>query len=267
MVFKHLLEENAKFGATPSDIVRLHFSCNPDEIDENVIIAPSWHPQIFPNFTENMVQIFDNQHIKIWNISIDNKKITYFVTGAGAPKVIETVLALGCTPCKKIIFIGSVGGLSKEFKIGDIIIPEYSICGDGSCRYLTNGNIAENDCFGEKYYPNKELYNQIILKTKEITKESNVNWHIGKNFSIDTIIAQFAHIGEIQEMGCNCVEMETAVLFKASEICSIKAGAVFSISDNSIIKKSLASGRTKEEMEYREKVRDKILTKIVMECI
>ena len=178
----------------------MHSYCDPDKINENVIIAPSWYPQIFQNFIEKIDQILDNQHLKIWNISVSNKKFTYFVTGVGAPKVIETVLALGCTPCRKIVFIGSVGGLVENFNIGDIIIPEYSICGDGSCRYLTNGKISTNDCFGEKYYPNKELYEQITLKTKEITKKSNINWHIGKNFSIDTIIAQFAHIDEILEM-------------------------------------------------------------------
>jgi purine-nucleoside phosphorylase len=79
------------------------------------------------------------------------------------------------------------------------------------------------------------------------------------------VIAQFAHIDEIIKMGCNCIEMETAALFKASEICDIKAGAVFSVSDNTIIKKSLLSGRTKEEMEYRRYVRKNILTKIVLE--
>jgi len=68
-------------------------------------------------------------------------------------------------------------------------------------------------------------------------------------------------------MGCNCIEMETTVLFKASEICNIKAGAIFSVSDNSIVKKSLVSGRTKEEMEYRKNIRDKILTRIIIECI
>lgn len=265
MVFEHLLNENKKYGSNSSDIVKMHFHCEPDEINENVIIAPSWYPQIFQNFIENIIQVLDNQHLKIWNISVNNKKFTYIVTGIGAPKVIETVLALGCTPCRKIIFIGSVGGLVVNFNIGDIIIPEYWICNDGS--YLTNGKILINDCFGEKYYPNKKLYEQIIFKTKKITKESNTNWHAGKNFSIDTIIAQFAHIDEILGMGCNCIEMETTVLFKASEICNIKAGAIFSVSDNSIVKKSLVSGRTKEEMEYRKNIRDKILTRIIIECI
>ena len=102
-----------------------------------------------------------------------------------------------------------------------------------------------------------------VSKTDKITKENNVNWHIGRNYSIDTIVAQFAHIEEIVEMGCNCIEMETAALFKSAEICKIKACAIFSVSDNTILKKSLLSGRTKEEIDYRKYVRGNILTKIV----
>ena len=60
--------------------------------------------------------------------------------------------------------------------------------------------------------------------------------------------------------------METAALFKAAEICNIKAAAIFSISDNTILKKSLLSGRTKEEMDYRRNVRKNIIAKVVLEC-
>ena len=68
-------------------------------------------------------------------------------------------------------------------------------------------------------------------------------------------------------MGCNCIEMETAVFFKASEICNIQSGAIFSVSDNTVNKKSLLAGRSVEEMDYRKKVRSEIITKIVLECL
>jgi len=82
---------------------------------------------------------------------------------------------------------------------------------------------------------------------------------------VDTIIAQFAHIDEIIDMGCNCIEMETSALFKAAQICAINAGAVFGVSDNTIQKKSLLSGKTEEERDYEKNTRKNILTKIVIE--
>ena len=266
MIYEHILKGNKEFGTNPFNIVKSSLGCEQEMIKKNVILAPVWKPELFEDYTDNIVEIYDGLH-KIWNLEIGNKVITYIVTGIGAPNVLEAILALGCTPCEKIVFIGSVGGLDRNLKIGDLVIPKYSICGDGSCRYLTNKKLIENDCFGEKYYPNNEFFNDIVSKTEELTKPDNVKWHIGRNFSIDTIIAQFAHIEEIISMDCNCIEMETAALFKASEICNIKTVAIFSVSDNTILKKSLMSGRTKEELEYRKYNRKNILTKIVIKCL
>jgi len=264
MIYERILSANKRFGTNPIDIVHSSFQCEPEMIQKDVIIAPEWKPDLFADYADEINQVWDGMY-KIWNLSVRKKTVTYIRTGIGAPNVLEAVLALGCTSCEKIIFIGSVGGLDEKIKIGDIVIPEYSICGDGSCRYLTDQGLAGNDCFGEKYYPNKGIYDKIISKTKKITKENNVDWHIGKNFSIDTVIAQFAHIDEILAMGCNCIEMETAALFKSAEICDIKACAIFNVSDNTMLKKSLLSGRSKEEMEFRRYVRKNILTKIVLE--
>jgi len=264
MIYKHILNANRGFGTDSIDIVHSVFHCEPEMIQRKVIIAPLWKPELFINYIDGIIQNWDGI-FKIWTLSKANLKITYIVTGMGASNVNDVVLALGCTPCKEIIFIGSVGSLDKCIKIGDIVIPEYSICGDGSCRYLTDKKLTENDTFGEKHYPNKKLFDKMISKTKEITGINDVNYHIGKNFSTDTIIAQFAHIDEIIDMGCNCIEMETSVLFKSAEICNINAGAIFSVSDNLILKKSLLSGITKEELDYEKNVRGNILTRIVME--
>jgi len=261
---EHILNANKRFGTEPVDIVHSVFHCEPETIQSNVIIAPLWAPELFSNYFDGIIQDLDGI-FKIWTLSKADLKVTYIVTGMGASNVIDIVLALGCTPCKNIIFVGSVGALDKNIRIGDIVIPEYSICGDGACRYLTNKKLTENDSFGEKNYSNKGLFDKIYSKTKEIAEKNDVNYHIGKNFSVDTIIAQFAHIDEIIDMGCNCIEMETSVLFKAAEICGINAGAVFSVSDNTLLRKSLLSGMTKEEINYEKNVRKNILTKIVME--
>jgi purine-nucleoside phosphorylase len=264
VIYENILNANKRFGTNSIDIVHSVFHCEPEMIQNNVIVAPLWRPELFSSSFSGMIQNLDGI-FKIWTLSTADLKITYVVTGMGASNVNDIVLSLGCTPCKKIIFIGSVGALDKGIKIGDIIIPEYSICGDGSCRYLTNKKLVENDSFGEKNYPDKELFDKIVSKTKEIVIKNSVNYHIGKNFSTDTIIAQFIHIDEIINMNCNCIEMETAALFKSAEICNIKAGAVFSVSDNTMLKKSLLSGITKEEMDYEKNMRRNILIKIVLE--
>ena len=134
MIYEHILDGNKKFNTNTVDIVRSGFTCDPETINKVVIIAPVWKPDLFSNYLDSIDQISDGMY-KIWNMSIKGKKITYIITGIGAPCLMDAILALGCTPCEKIIFIGSVGGLGKNINIGDIVIPEYSICGDGACRY------------------------------------------------------------------------------------------------------------------------------------
>lgn len=267
MVYESLLQGNERFGSKTRDICLSVLKCEPEMIHARVVIAPWWQPDIFLKFGGEIDTDFNGEHTKIWNIHMKEFDFTYIRTGIGAPVVGDTTLALGCTPCKKAIFIGSAGSLDKNINIGDIVIPEYSVCGDGMCRYLTNGRLKDNDMFGQAIYPNKKLTENIGNITNRICALNNVKWHKGKNYSVDTIVAQFSHIDEIMELGCNTIEMETAAFFKASEIANITAGAVFSVSDNTLQKKSLYSGRTEEEIQYRHEVRANVIPRIVLEAL
>ena len=61
--------------------------------------------------------------------------------------------------------------------------------------------------------------------------------------------------------------METAACFKAAEICGIEICAVFNISDNTIRKKSLLSGRTPEDQRRRKEIRREVFPKILRDLI
>jgi nucleoside phosphorylase len=232
--YKWLLQGNERFGTKAEDICRNVLKCEPKEINECVVIAPWWKPDIFKGFGGHIEDPFDGEHSNIWNIHMKEFSFTYIRTGIGAPVVGDTTLALGCTPCKKAIFIGSAGALVENM-------------------------------FGQAIYPNETLNNKIITLTDSICAKNNVKWHKSTNFSCDTIFAQFAHLDEIIGLGCSTIEMETAAFFKASEIAGIEAGAIFSISDNSLHKKSLYSGRSQEEMLYRHEVRARVIPSIILE--
>ena len=177
----------------------------------------------------------------------------------------DVILALGTTKCKKIIFVGSVGALDETIGIGDIVIPELSVCGDGVCRYMEKD--LTKDCFGEKYYLDPKMNQLLIEKTRKICTENSIRYHVLKNFSVDTIFAQFAHLDNIIDMNCKSIEMETAAAFKAGSLCHIPIVAIFSTSDNAMKKKSLYSGRTSEEQEYRKSVRKSIIPKIIFDML
>lgn len=268
-IYEYLLEGNQKYGSDKTQICKSTFKCEPQQIQEKVIIAPTWEVDIFSSHVSNIEHISGptGHGYNINELDINGKKITHITTGIGACNILDATLALGCTPCKEIVFIGSAGALSQNMKIGDIIIPEYSICGVGTNRYLTSGSIRENDTFGKKYYPNKEFYNEILSIANEITKDTDIKIHLGKTYSADTIFAQYAHLEEIINMGCNSIEMEIATFFDAANVANIKATAIFNISDNTIDNKSLYNGRTDEDQIRRGKSKKEIMPVIALKTL
>lgn len=228
------------------------------------MIAPWWEPSVFTDFGNfDYLCKSDYSSIKVWNLTVDGLKISYIKTGIGAPVLMDVLLALGVTPCRQILFIGSVGALDDKMGIGDIVIPEYSVCGDGASRYLATEKLADGDVFGEKQYPDKAMFEHLKKSVSQICKKYDVKWHIGNNYSTDTVFAQFVHIDEIIGMGCNVIEMETAAAFRAADLTGIPMAALFSVSDNTVVHKSLVSGRTSEEMQYRKKVRSELFPEII----
>ncbi len=268
MEYKILLDGLKRFGSNENDICKHGIGVYPESIHENVVIAPWWEPPTLADLgnTEYLSES-EFSSIKVWNITNSDLEFTYIKTGIGAPVLMDVILSLGVTRCKNIIFIGSVGSLDENIKIGDIVIPQWSICGDGASRYISHNSLKDHDVFGEKSYPDKQLYSTVLDNTKQVCSENNVNFHIGKTFSIDTIFAQFAYIDEILSMGCNVIEMETAPAFRASALAGIAMAAIFSVSDNTVVNKSLVSGRTQQEKEYRSFTRKTVFPKIILKTL
>ena len=261
MDYSDLIVGLRRFGSTERDICLHGLGVTAEHIHENVIIAPWWEPSTLPRLGKaKLLNVSAGQ--KLWNIKRKGAEMTFIKTGIGAPQFMDALLALGVTGCKKVIFTGSVGSLDENIGIGDIVIPEYSVCGDGASRYLSPD--ISRDVFGEKAYPDAGLFEKAKAETARLCEKHNVRWHVGRNFSIDTIFAQFAHIDAILEMGCNVIEMETAAAFRAAALMRIPMAALFSVSDNTITNKSLVSGRTAEEMDYRKFVRGELFPEIIL---
>ena len=254
MKYEELLVSHFKYGTTAENIKQKKGYTN---ILENVVIAPWWGHDIFNNMKFEIEQISE----KVFNFYSDEISFSYIeLKRIGAPSVMDFVLSLGVTKCKNLIFLGSAGSLDEKIKIGDIVIPEYSICGDGASRYL-NKNLEDE--FLKSKYPSKEFTEKLI----DILNKKNVKYHYVPNYSIDTVFAQFYHIDKILELGAKTIEMETANLFKCNELLKINVTALFCVSDNTLMNKSLYSGRTKEENDYRHKVRYEIIPEIVIDLL
>ena len=251
MKYEDLLKSHLNYGTTSNDIITRN---NYEKLQKNVVIAPWWKHEIFNTQEINIEKISD----KIYNFYNDKIAFSFIeLREIGAPATMEAVLSLGVTDCENIVFIGSVGSINENINIGDIVIPKYSICGDGASRYL-NENLEDE--FLKKEYPSKTITNELI----SIIKSEHIKYHNVPNISIDTIFAQFYHIDKIKELGAQTIEMETANLFKCNDLLNKNVTALLCVSDNTILKKSLFSGRSEKENLYRQKIKNEIIPKLVI---
>ncbi len=266
-VYETLVQRNENYGLKKEDTCKSIFKCDISKISETVILAPTWEPEIFKNHVSSINKISGptGHGFTLYELTQNNQSVTYITIGIGACNLIDAVLALGQTNCKEIIFIGANGSLDETIKIGDIMIPEYSICGVGADRYLCIDNLKNNDCFGKKYYPDSKLLDQIKNITNQEIENTDIKSYPAYNYSCDTIYAEYAHLEEIINMGCNSIEMETATLFHTANIVGIKSVAIFGVSDNTLAKKSLYSDRTSDDSERRTNVKNNIIPKIVLQ--
>ena len=136
MKYEELVSSHLKYGTTEENIrVRKGY----DQILENVVIAPWWSHDIFEGFGFEVVQTSE----KVFNFYSDALSFSYIeLKRIGAPSVMDFILSLGVTKCANLIFLGSAGSLDEKINIGDIVVPKYSICGDGASRYL-NKNLED----------------------------------------------------------------------------------------------------------------------------
>ena len=254
MNYDELIESHLKYGTTKENIVKM---TEYDSILENVVIAPWWEHTLFEKIGFTSTQV----SAKVFNMT--NGKISFSfieIKEIGAPLMMEYILPLGLTKCKKIIFLGAVGSIDKDIKIGDIVVPKYSICGDGASRYL-NKNLEDE--FGKKEYPNGNLTKKLL----ELLDKNKIDYHFVPNYSTDTIFGEFYHIDKFINIGCSTIEMETACLFKCCKTIDMNVTAIFAVSDNIIANKSLFSGRSEEEKERKTNTKENIIPKIVEELL
>lgn len=260
--YNDLVAAIGRYGSTQEDICKTILGLTRDDVSECVIIAPWWEPGVYALAPQRVEFLGQKANVHAWKLKQKDQTITYLKTGIGAPLVADVILALGLCDCRRILFVGSVGALDADISIGDVVIPEYSVCGDGVSRYLTGRQLSLSDTFGQRALPDEGLFGDLKRSVERICTEKRVRYHIGRTFSTDTIFAQFAHIEEILDMGCNVIEMETAAAFRAAELAGIAMAALFSVSDNTLTRKSLISGRTKQEMARRKEVRNTVFPRV-----
>jgi purine-nucleoside phosphorylase len=94
------------------------FAVSSKEIRETVVISPIVYPKQF----EKVYGERGKQYKSVLSYLVANfKDLTFVKTPMTQAAVYDLIVLLKNTPCKRVVFIGAMGGLAKGLGIGDIV--------------------------------------------------------------------------------------------------------------------------------------------------
>jgi uridine phosphorylase len=124
---------------------------------------------------------------------------------------------------ENIIRIGTCGALDENIKVGDLVIVDSVIRGDGVTPYYVDKDF--------KTKPDKKIADRL----ESTAKDSGANVHRGAVWTTDALLREIREIVEAKRKeGAIAVDMVSSALLTIAALYNVKAGAILAVSDNVI---------------------------------
>jgi uridine phosphorylase len=171
-------------------------------------------------YLENPVKNFTFLGYTFWTGLYKGKKVTVGNGGFYAPDSAFVTEILCAGGIKTLIRLGSCGGMKQEMTVGDFVVVDKVIRGDGATRYYVDDNfVAQVD---------KELTGKLA----EIFKKEGTVYQ-GGCWTTDAMFRETKEIvNPYIEKGAICVDMVTSPFVTVSNVYKTKVAAILVVSDN-----------------------------------
>jgi DeoD family purine-nucleoside phosphorylase len=201
----------------------IHIRADPGDYAEAVLLPgdPLRAKYIAENYLDGVEQRNGERGLLGYTGTYKGKPVSVQGTGMGCPGatiVFEELIQLGC---KKLIRVGTCGGLQASHALGDMIVAISAVPADSTAMHLVNN---------EPHCPTASW--NIVHEAVHIAKHSDQKLHIGPIVSSDL----FYNPNEGQyerwsSRGVLAVEMEAAALFTVAAIRGVESGCFLIVSD------------------------------------
>ncbi len=228
-----------------------HILAKKGEISDKVVIAGD--PDRIKKLSSLLVSpklVSDNRHFLVYTGEYGGEKVTLAAHGIGSPSlaiVVEELISLGA---KSIIRLGTAGSLSKDLKVGDILIPN-------SAGFVQGGTISQY--FKDMSISPAPDYGLLSALVKNARSSTN-KFSVGPVFSSDAFYAERSMSSQLSAAGFIGIELECSMLFALGQLRRVKTASALLIIDD-----TLKGGR----FTAPEKIRKTALTvaKIVLDSL
>src|ERR687896_2296291 len=151
----------------------------------------------------------------------NGKRVSVQGTGMGCPGatiVFEELVQLGC---KKLIRVGTCGGLQPEHALGDLIVALSAVPADATATHLVQG---------EPHCPTASW--ELIHESVHVAKHSDQTLRVGPIVSSDLFYnPDEGQYERWSKRGILAVEMEAAALFTVAALRGVRGGCLLTVSD------------------------------------
>lgn len=195
-----------------------HIKCKKDDVSEWIIMPgdPQRIDLITTNWdTKNEVS-YNREHRTVRGTYKD-VDVTSTSSGMGCPSTAIAIEELANIGAKGIIRIGTCGGLLKEMRSGDLVIPIAAMKSDGTTK----------EYVGMDYPAVAEI--DVVNALVQVAKKKGVRFFVGINRTHDAFYESTENFVKLADIGASRLvssEMECSSVFLVSDLRGLKAGAI-----------------------------------------
>jgi purine-nucleoside phosphorylase len=200
----------------------IHLRADPGDYADACLLPgdPLRAKYIAETFLEEQRQVNGERGMLGFTGTFRGKPVSVQSSGMGCPSaaiVIEELVMLGV---KRVLRVGTCGGLQPDMKLGDLIIALTAVPADASARHL----------IGEPHVPTADwdLVHGAVHAAKELGKPVRVGPIVSSDLFYNPDGRQYERWSE---RGVLAVEMEAAILFTLGALRGIKTGCLLTVSD------------------------------------
>lgn len=176
---------------------------------------------IAETYFEDATQVNRERGLLGYTGTWEGRPVSVQGTGMGCPGatiVFEELIQLGC---KRLMRVGTCGGLQPHHALGDLVVALTAVPADATARHLVRD---------EPHCPTASW--ELIHGAVHAAKELGQPMHVGPIVSTDLFYNPDATINERwSSRGILAVEMEAAALYTAAALRGVSAGCLLTVSD------------------------------------
>jgi DeoD family purine-nucleoside phosphorylase len=203
--------------------VPIHVRAEPGDYAEACLLPgdPIRAKYIAETYFDNPVQRNSERGLLGYTGEYEGRPVSVQATGMGCPTaaiVVEELIQLGV---KRLLRVGTCGGLQPDLKLGDLIVALTAVPADSTAMHLVGG---------EPHAPTAdwELIHGAVHAAKELGQPMRVGPIVSSDVFYNPDGGQY---DRWSSRGVLAVEMEAAVIFTLGALRGVQAGCLLTVSD------------------------------------